>query len=83
MPWPAGLALGLVAFVGIQYGTGWLRESSSNPILSGFAKLVSSGFYTPLARLTLIMFCIAALASFLGRRKRLTQRKRDSSMGRR
>lgn len=70
MPWPVGLVLGLIAFVGIQYGVGWLWGSSSNPFLSAFAKTASMGVYTPLAWFALIGFCLAALASFLGQRGR-------------
>lgn len=70
MSWPVCLVLGLIAFIGIQYGIGWLWGSSSNPFLSGFAKVASMGIYTPLAWFALIVCCLAALASFFGRRKR-------------
>lgn len=70
MSWPASLVLGLIAFVGIRYGIGWLWGSSSNPFLSGFAKVASMGIYTPLAWFALIVCCVAALASFFGRRRR-------------
>ncbi|WP_130617445.1 restriction endonuclease [Dyella amyloliquefaciens] len=70
MPWPACLVLGLIGFIGIEYGIGWLWGSSSNPFLSAFARVSSTGIYAPLAWLALVGCCIAALASFLGRRKR-------------
>lgn len=70
MSWPAGLVLGLIAFVGIQYGIGWLWESSSNPLLAGFAKMASTGIYTPFAWFALIACCLAAMVSFFRRRRR-------------
>lgn len=70
MPWPACLVLGLIAFIGIQYGMGWLWGSSSHPLLSAFATVSSTGVYAPLAWLALMGCCLAALASFFGRRKR-------------
>lgn len=70
MSWPVCLALGLIGFVGIQYGIGWLWGSSSNPFLSGFAKVASMGVYTPMAWFVLAVCCLAAMASFLDRRKR-------------
>jgi len=79
MPWPVGLVLGLVGFVGIKYGVGWVWGSSSNPLLSAFAKVASTGVYTPLAWFALIACCLAALASFFGRRKR--RRLVDSQTG--
>jgi len=70
MSWPVCLALGMMGFIGIQYGIEWLWWSSSNPFLSGFAKAASIGVYTPIAWLALCACCLAAFASFLGRRKR-------------
>jgi len=70
MYWPACLVLGLIGFIGIQHGIGWLWGSSSNPFFSGFAKVASMGVYTPLAWLALFVCCFAALWSFLDRRKR-------------
>jgi len=70
MSWPVCLVLGMMGFIGIQYGIEWLWWSSSNPFLSGFAKAASIGVYTPIAWLALCACCLAAFASFLGRRKR-------------
>lgn len=70
MSWPVCLALGLIAFVGIQYGIGWLWGSSNNPFFSAFAKVASMGFYTPFAWFALIACCLASLASFVQRRRR-------------
>lgn len=81
MSWPAGLVLGLIAFVGIQYGIGWLWGSSSNPLLAGFAKVASTGIYSPFAWLALIGCCLAALGSFLRRRRRRRLLESQTGMG--
>ncbi|MET3652927.1 restriction endonuclease [Dyella japonica] len=70
LSWPTGVALGLIAFVGIQYGIGWLLGANANPFLSAFGKLASTGFYTPFAWFMLLACCLGALVSFLHRRKR-------------
>lgn len=70
LPWPLGIALGFIGFIGIQYGIGWIWGSSDNVFLSGFAKAASSGIYAPLAWFLLIACCVAALISLLKRRTR-------------
>jgi len=79
MSWPVRLVLGLIGFIGIQYGVGWLWGASSNPLLSGFANAASMGLYRPLGWLALLVCCIAALASFLNRRRR--RRLLESQIG--
>jgi len=69
-PWPVVLGLGLLAFIGIQYGIGWLWGSSSNPFLASFAKVASMGVYNPIAWFALIIACLAAFVSFTRRRQR-------------
>ncbi|RAO75886.1 restriction endonuclease [Dyella jiangningensis] len=68
--WPVCLVLGLIGFIGIQYGIGWLWGSSSHPFLAGFAKAVSMGLDRPLAWFALFVCSAAAFASFLDRRRR-------------
>jgi len=80
LPWPAGLALGLVVFIGIQYGFGWMWGSSDNPYLAAFGKVAVSGVYRPLAWFALIVCWVQALASFLGRRKRRQLLESQSGM---
>ena len=46
--WPAGIALGFLAFIGIQYGLNWIWGSSDNPFLSGLGKVAATGTLTPL-----------------------------------
>lgn len=80
LPWPAGIGLGLFAFIGIQYGIGWVWGSSDNPYLSGFAKVAATGIYTPFAWLTLIACCFAAFISFLNRRHRRRLLEKQTGM---
>ncbi|WP_201312676.1 restriction endonuclease [Dyella sp. EPa41] len=70
MTWPACLVLGLIGFIGIQYGIGWLWGSSSHPFLLAFAKASSTGVYTPLAWFALWVCTLTSLASFFRRRQR-------------
>ena len=70
MPWPVGIVLGIVAYIGIRYGIGWYFDSRGNPILSGFAKAADSGAFAPFAWMALGVCWFAALMSFLGRHKR-------------
>lgn len=68
--WPAGIVLGFLAFIGIQYGLNWIWGSSDNPFLSGLGKVAATGTLAPFAWLILIAFCAASAASFFNRRKR-------------
>lgn len=70
LSWPLALGLGFIAFVGIQFGIGWLWGTSDNLFLAGFARATASGMYTPLAWFFLIACCASALRSFLKRRHR-------------
>jgi restriction system protein len=70
MQWPAGIALGLIAYIAIRHGIGWYLGMTSNPYTSGLGKLAASGTYAPLGWILLIGCWIAALFSFTGRRRR-------------
>jgi restriction system protein len=70
LSWPVAIVLGFIAFLGIQYGIGWLWASSDNPFLSGFGRIAAMGMYAPFAWLALGACCLAALVSFLNRRRR-------------
>ena len=70
MPWPLGIALGLIGYIAIRHGTGWYFDALNNPYTSGLGKIAGAGIYEPLGWLLLIGCWIAALASFLGRRRR-------------
>lgn len=70
MPWPAGIVLGLVAYIAIRHGIGWYFGATNNPFTSGLGKLAATGIYAPLGWMLLAGCWIAALASFIGRRSR-------------
>jgi restriction system protein len=70
MPWPAGIVLGLIAYIAIRHGIGWHFGATDNPYTSGLGKLAATGIYAPLGWVALAGCWIAALASFIGRRKR-------------
>ncbi|WP_109125145.1 restriction endonuclease [Dyella sp. C11] len=70
MPWPIGIVLGVIAFVGVQYGIGWLWGSSDDLFLLGIAKAAKAGMYTFIAWFMLIACCMAASLSFLKRGSR-------------
>jgi restriction system protein len=75
MPWPVPLVLGVVGFVGIRYGLGWVMGTSDNVYLSGLGKTLSSEPFAPLAWALLCLCWVAALASYIGakRRRRLLE----------
>lgn len=70
LPWPLGIGLGFIAFVGIEYGIGWLWGTSDHYILAASAKVAATGMYAPFAWFFMTAFCVAALMSFLKRRHR-------------
>lgn len=70
MPWWIGILVGLIGYVAIRHGIGWYFGAVNNPYTSGLGKLAASGIYAPLAWMLLIGCWIAALASFIGRRRR-------------
>jgi restriction system protein len=71
MPWSVGVVLGIVAYLAIRYGIGWYMSTLNNPVLQVMGKQLSAGAYAPFAWLALIMCWIGALASFMGRRRRM------------
>lgn len=70
MSWPVPLGLGIVGYVGIRYGIGWLFGSSQNIYLAGLARQFSSDAFAPFAWLMLGACWLAALASFIGAKGR-------------
>jgi restriction system protein len=70
MPWPMPLGLGVIAYVGIRYGIGWLFGSNQNPYLTGLARQLSSDAFAPFAWLVLGACWLAALASYIGAKGR-------------
>jgi restriction system protein len=70
MPWPVPLVLGVIAFVGVRYGIGWLMGTSQNMILANMGRQLSNGAYTPFAWTMLGVCWLAALASYIGEKRR-------------
>jgi restriction system protein len=70
MPWPVPLGLGVVGYVGIRYGIGWLFGASQNIYLAGLARQISSEAFAPFAWLVLGACWLAALASYIGAKGR-------------
>ena len=70
MPWPVGVVLGLIAYIGIRYGIGWYLSSLNNPVMQAMGKQLSAGAYAPFAWIVLAMFWIAALVSYFKSRHR-------------
>lgn len=70
MPWPAGIVLGLIAYLAVRYGVGWVLAGSQNPFLSAFGATGARGVYAPIGWILLGGCWIAAAASFFGQAKR-------------
>jgi restriction system protein len=70
MHWPVPFGLGIIGYVGIRYGIGWLFGSNKNIYLAGLARQVSSEAFAPFAWLVLGLCWLAALASYIGAKGR-------------
>lgn len=70
LPWPAGVLIGLIAYVAVRHGIGWYLAGSRNPFLSAFGDAGARGMLAPVAWMLLGAFWIAAIASFFGQAKR-------------
>jgi len=70
MPWRAGLVLGLMGFVGVRYGIGWLLASSTNPVLAALGKAGAAGSFAPMAWIVLFGCWLGAVLSFFRQRQR-------------
>ncbi len=79
MPWQAGIVLGLIGYIAIRHGIGWYFGFAGGPYLSGVGKLAATGIFEPLGWMLLIGCWIAAVASFIGRKRR--RRLLDSQTG--
>lgn len=79
MPWPVPLVLGVIGFVAIRYGLGWVASASDNVYLAGIGKAMSNAPLTPLAWALLGLCWVAALASYIGakRRRQLLETQTD------
>lgn len=70
MPWPIGIALGVIAYLGIRYGTGWLLASSAHSTNAAASQQMLAGLYAPLAWLALGVSWLGALLSYIRQRQR-------------
>lgn len=82
MPWPAGVFVGILAFLAVRYGVGRYFDRYGGPFLQGFAAQANKGMFTPLAVMLMLACWMAAAVSYVRRktRKRLldTQTGLDS-----
>lgn len=70
MPWPAGIVLGAIGYVVIRYGIGWYLSSKGGTALAALGNAANGGAFGPIAWAWLGICCVAALVSFIARRKR-------------
>lgn len=68
MPWPAGIALGVMAYFAIRVALPAFLLSNSNPVLKGMGQVAAA--FAPFAWILLAMCWIAAAASFVKSRHR-------------
>lgn len=77
LPWPVGIAAGIIGFVVIRYGIAWWVGNSGGPFGQAFAQ--HGSVFAPVAWLVLGLSWFAAFASWLGQRQR--QRLLDTRVG--
>lgn len=70
MSWAIPLVLGVIGYVAVRYGIGWIMGTSQNAYLAGMGRELYGKAYAPLAWLVLGLCWIAALASFIGAKGR-------------
>ncbi len=70
LPWPVGIAAGVVAWFGIQYGLAWWFGSSGGLLGKSMAQQFASGAFAPVAWVLLALCWLAALISFVRARQR-------------
>ncbi|WP_379654225.1 restriction endonuclease [Pseudoxanthomonas sp. UC19_8] len=69
LPWPVGVAAGLIGFLLVRYGfEGWISHQSG-PLAQGFNQGIGA-MLAPLAWMVLAICWIGAMASFVGSRHR-------------
>lgn len=79
MPWQVGIVLGVIGFVVVRYGIGWMVSSSNNPVLAGIGKASAAGSFAPMAWVVLLGCWIGAVSSFY--RQRYRKRLLESQTG--
>ncbi|WP_434212598.1 restriction endonuclease [[Pseudomonas] boreopolis] len=68
LPWPVGFATGIAGFIAVRYGIAWWLSRQDGVLAQGFAQ--SGAMFAPVAWMLLGLCWMAALASFLGARRR-------------
>jgi restriction system protein len=71
LPWPVGIAFGILGFVVFRWGVGWYAESVGGPIGQGFGRAVLSGGLESIAWAFLGIGFVAATMSAYRRRDRV------------
>jgi restriction system protein len=79
LPWPAGIAFGLLGFATFRWGVGWYASSAGGRLGEAFGKAVLSGGLEPIAWLFLALgFIGAGMSAFRSRdRARLLDEQKD------
>lgn len=80
LPWPVGVALGVLAYLGLRYGLGFFLGRAGGPLLGG-ASEAFGGMLAPIAWMALILCWIAAAGSFFRSRQRRRLLEVQSGMG--
>src|SRR6185437_1644653 len=62
-PWPVGVVLGIIAFVGVRYGISWYLSTSGNQFLVPIGKAANGSAITFFASARLGMRSVAACAT--------------------
>jgi restriction system protein len=70
LPWPVGIGLGLLAYLGLRYGVGLYFKYAGGALLQSAGDQALGGIFSPLAWLALVLCWIGAAISFFGSRQR-------------
>lgn len=65
LPWPVGLAAGIIAYFAVRHGIGWWLSQHGGMLSQGIAQQ-SASLFAPLAWMLLGLCWLAALCSYLG-----------------
>jgi restriction system protein len=70
LPWQAGVALGIVGYVGVRYVLAWFLSTLGGPVGQDLGQQLGEGLSAAVAWLLLGMFWAAALISYMDSRRR-------------
>ena len=71
MPWPVGIALGVLGYWAVRYGLGWYFSHNGGPLTAAIGQQLGADALTPLAWMLLVLCWIGAAVSFARRRQRV------------